>query len=101
MDNKEIIGGIGTYAHFAYGFVRQARPKIILEIGLGESGWGADAILKALDENKQEGFQEDCQYYCIDKFPTKTRRSKMSFCSKRIFCEVSKILPFPLSYQLQ
>ena len=69
INKEEIIGGMGTYAHLAFGLVRQIRPKIVVEIGLGESARAAQEIINALLLNRRDGF--DGKYYVIEKFPTK------------------------------
>mgnify|MGYP001606685569 FL=1 len=67
--NDTQSGDFGNYGHLAYGLIRQSKPKIILEIGLGESGEGASHMIDAILKNEKDGY--DGKYYCIEKYPTK------------------------------
>ena len=41
------------YSCFAYGLVREFRPRRVLEVGLGPHGYSSRAILNAIIENEQ------------------------------------------------
>ncbi len=76
MDNKmnteKYMSGMGFYNHLAYGLIRQSKPKVVLEIGLGEGAIGAERMLTALKENSDEGFIG--KYFVIEEFPTQQAR---------------------------
>lgn len=68
-DENPQTGGMGHYNEFAFGLIRQMKPKVVLEIGLGEEAISANSIIQALLLNKKNGY--DGKYFCIEKYPTK------------------------------
>lgn len=51
-------------AFVLYAMVREKKPKLMIEIGAGES---TKISLEAIDANKKEGY--DCKLYSIDPYP--------------------------------
>ena len=44
------------YSYFVYGLVKQLKPKVVFEVGLGHMGYTGASVVQALEENSKQRY---------------------------------------------
>ena len=69
------------YSYFVYGLVRQLKPNVVFEIGLGTNGYTGASVVQALVENSRQRYTwynqitrppNEGKYFVIEIEPTST-----------------------------
>ncbi|MAF24998.1 hypothetical protein CL634_05420 [bacterium] len=80
------------YSYFVYGLVKQLKPKVVFEVGLGDNAYTGASVAQALEENSRQRYtwynQEthtpiEGKYFVIEIDPTTTAMERLERFPKK------------------